>query len=236
MGSALVEKHHRLNEGPVHEVILTQAFYLGVCLVTQEQYEKVVGKNPARFNGAAGGGPEHPVENVSWEDALLFCRRLAELPEEKQAGRVYRLPTEAEWEYACRGGTAQAFGCGASLSAQQANFDGRYPYGDGSKGPVLQKTTRVGAYPANNFGLHDMHGNLWEWCADWYDGFYYARSPTRDPQGPREGQFHVVRGGCWRSHAATCRAAYRNALVPNNRDVYTGFRIVGVMARPGGGE
>ena len=231
MGSPAEETGRRENEGPQHTVVFQQPFYVGVCPVSQAQYEQVTGANPSRFTRDAGGGPEHPAERVSWDDAVAFCKRLSDLPEEQDAGRVYRLPTEAEWEYACRGGTTSVFAHGAGLGSAQANFDGAFPYGRAPAGPALGRTTRVGSYPANNFGLHDMHGNVWEWCADWYDERAYAYSSMHDPKGPKEGRFRVVRGGCWRSHAATCRAAYRNALVPNNRDPYTGFRVVAVVGR-----
>jgi formylglycine-generating enzyme required for sulfatase activity len=230
MGSAETEAGRRCNESPQHEVAVTRPFYLGLYPVTQEQYEKVTGVNPARFNRDGGGGPDYPVEQVSWLDAVAFCKKLSALPEEKEAGRVYRLPTEAEWEYACRAGTTTAFGHGAMLSAAQANFDGAFPYGGVDRGESAGKTSRVGAYPANNYKLHDLHGNVWEWCADWFHDSYYRRSPRNDPPGPASGQFRVLRGGCWRSHAATCRAAYRNALAPHHRDIYTGFRVVATLA------
>jgi formylglycine-generating enzyme required for sulfatase activity len=226
MGSPPTEPGRCAKEGPQHEVTLTTPFYLGVYPVTQEQYQKVSGRNPSRFHADAGGGPEHPVENVTWEDAVEFCRRLSALPAEREAGHAYRLPTEAEWEYACRGGTTTAFCYGDTLSSTQGNFDGAFPYGDAPRGPAAQKTTRVGLYLPNLFGLHDMHGNVWEWCSDWHDSDWYRHSPRRNPQGPSTGQFRVLRGGCWRSHAATCRSAYRNGLLPKGRDRYTGFRVV----------
>jgi formylglycine-generating enzyme required for sulfatase activity len=225
MGSSELESAYRLNETPQHEITITQAFYIAVTLVTQAQYQRVMGQNPSRFHAGVGGSAEHPVERVSWDDAADFCRRLSEVPEERQAGRHYRLPTEAEWEYACRAGTSTPFCFGKSLAAAQANFNTDFPFGEGDKGRPTGKTTSVSHYPANNFGLYDVHGNLWEWCADWYDGQYYRHSTRRDPVGPSSGRFRVVRGGSWRNHAATCRAAYRNALVPNNRDPYTGFRV-----------
>src|SRR5262249_12470635 len=144
-------------EGPQHEVMLSHAFYLGATPVTQEQYQVVMGRNPSRFGAQAGGGPEHPVEMVMWDEAVEFCRRLGELPGEKDAGRKYRLPTEAEWEYACRAGTATPFSYGTGLSAAQANFDGTFPYGEGEMGAFVQRTTRVGGYAPNLFGLMDMH-------------------------------------------------------------------------------
>jgi formylglycine-generating enzyme required for sulfatase activity len=226
MGSPPTEAGRRDNEGPPHEVIFSKTLYLAVNLVTQQDYRKVMGANPARFQGAAGGGPDHPIEMVSWDDAVAFCRKLSELPAEQDAGRAYRLPTEAEWEYACRAGTATPFHFGAALSSTQANIDGTYPYGDVPRGPASSRTTPVGNFPANNFGLCDMHGNVWEWCADWFDAGYYARSPRQDPPGPPEGTFRVLRGGSWRNHAATCRSAYRNALAPNQRQPFIGFRVV----------
>jgi formylglycine-generating enzyme required for sulfatase activity len=226
MGSPDEEEGRRVNEGPRHEVQLSQAFYLAVHPVTQQQYEKLTSRNPARFTAKMGGGPEHPVENVSWEEAVEFCRRLGQLPAEREAQHVYRLPTEAEWEYACRAGTATPFCFGAALASAQANFDGGYPFGGADRGRSLQQTTRVGAYPPSNFGLHDMHGNVWEWCADWLASDAYSHAARRNPQGPAQGQFRVIRGGSWRSHAATCRAAYRNGLGPKSRDSCTGFRVV----------
>jgi formylglycine-generating enzyme required for sulfatase activity len=232
MGSPPDEPGRRDNEGPVHDVILTKAFYLGVTPVTQEQYQRAMGTNPARFQGAAGGGPEHPVECVSWEDVLLFCRRLGERPEEAQEGRSYRLPTEAEWECACRAGSATPFHFGDSLSPREASFDGNHPYGEVPRAPTPPRTVPVGSFPANYYGLHDMHGNVWEWCSDWYDAGYYSRSPRQDPQGPESGVYRVLRGGSWRNQAATCRSAYRNALAPNQRQPFIGFRVVLMWAPP----
>lgn len=224
MGSPMEEAGRRDNEGPPHEVILTKPFYLAATPTTQEQYLKVMGVNPARFQGAAGGGLEHPVECVSWDEAVTLCSRLAGLPTE--AGRAYRLPTEAEWEYACRAGSSTPFHFGPSLSAREASMDGHHPYGDGPRGPSAPRTAKVGSYPANHFGLFDMHGNVWEWCADWYDADYYQRSPRQDPPGPTSGAYRVLRGGSWRNQAATCRSAYRNALAPNQRQPFIGFRLV----------
>jgi formylglycine-generating enzyme required for sulfatase activity len=225
MGTSPGEAGARENEWPRHEVTLTHAFYLATTPVTQQQYLRVMGQNPARFSAENGGGPDHAVENVTWEQASAFCQRLSELPEEKQAGRVYRLPTEAEWEYACRAGTITPFSTGPSLSAAQANFDGHFPYGDGPPGRALQRTSRVSQFPPNHFGLHDVHGNVWEWCADWLDAAYYEWSPRRDPPGPSEGRYRVLRGGSWKNHAVTCRAGYRNGLNPRLKDSATGFRV-----------
>lgn len=219
----------RANEMPQHEVILTQPIYMASTPITQDQYEQVMAKNPSKFTRASGGGPDNPVDTVTWNDAVQFCKQLSARPDEKAAGRTYRLPTEAEWEYACRSGADTLFAYGDSLAPGQGNFDVRFPMNAEREEKLLGRSSRVGAYPANNFGLFDMHGNVWEWCGDWYGENYYAVSPTRDPQGPSEGQYRVARGGCWRSHAATCRAAYRNALAPHNKDPYTGFRVVCVV-------
>src|SRR5262249_4711820 len=153
------------------------------------EYEKVVGKFPNRpiFKADRGGGPDHPMENVLWAEAVEFCKRLSALAEEKRAARRYRLPTEAEWEYACRAGTTTPFHFGDSLSAKQANFNGNFPYGDAGKGPYLRQTAKVGSYLPNAWGLYDMHGNVAEWCADWYDPAYYKHSPREDPRGPAKG-------------------------------------------------
>jgi formylglycine-generating enzyme required for sulfatase activity len=226
MGSHQTEVARRENEGPQHEVSLPNPFYMAAHAVTQAQYLRVMNSSPSRFNLEHGGGADHPVENVTWNQAVEFCRRLSELAQEKEASRKYRLPTEAEWEYACRGGTTAPFSVGDALSAAQANFDGRFPYGGAEGGLFAEKTLPVGSFPANNFGLYDMHGNVWEWCQDWLHSESYRTSPKRNPQGPPTGRFRVLRGGSWRSHAAICRSAYRNGLSPASRDQCTGFRVV----------
>jgi formylglycine-generating enzyme len=226
MGSPAAEPGHRANEAPVHEVVIGKPFYLGVHLVTQSVYQKVTGKNPARFNAANGGGPEHPVESVSWDDAVAFCRRLSDRPEERAAGRSYRLPTEAEWEYACRAGSSEPFAFGANFGAPQGNFDTGYPFGEADPAPGVGRTTPVTKYPASAWGLHDTHGNTWEWCSDWYGESYYSTLPLRDPPGPTTGKYRVLRGGGWKNQATACRAAYRNALAPHQKDSATGFRVV----------
>ena len=145
-----------------------------------------------------------PVECVSWDDACEFCRRLSEMPAEKAAGRLYRLPTEAQWEYACRAGAASAYAFGALLDPADANFDGRFAGADGMPA-FAGSTTPIGSYQPNAWGLFDMHGNAWEWCADWFSPGYYRDSPSRDPQGPAVGFARVLRGGSWRSRAGQCR-------------------------------
>jgi uncharacterized protein (TIGR02996 family) len=198
------------DEGPQHEVEISKPFYLGIYQVTQAEYEKVMSTNPSWFSATGGGNDKiegqdtsrFPVECVTWEDANEFCKKLSELPDEQESGRVYRLPTEAEWEYACRGGAASAtpFSFGASLSSTQANFNGGYPYGGADKGPFLGRTATVGSYHPNIFGLYDMHGNVWEWCADWYDEDYSQSPAGKDPPGAATGTRRVLRGGSWYFH------------------------------------
>jgi formylglycine-generating enzyme required for sulfatase activity len=223
-----------------HEVVIAKPFYMGVHEVTQAQFQKSPGKFfRARFTAAKGGGPDHPMEGVSWNDAAAFCQRLSQLPEEKKAGRTYRLPTEAEWEYACRAGTTTALHFGDALSAKDANFNGNYPYGGAAKGPYLRRTAKVGSYAPNAWGLYDMHGNVAEWCSDFYDPDYYKNSPKQDPKGPEKGVldtgfktfFRVARGGCWLDEGRGCRAAYRWRLQPTEPYQWVGFRVVCEVGR-----
>jgi len=226
MGSPADEPGRRANEGPAHEVVIGNAFYLGIHPVTQSAYLAVIGKNPSRFHAAEGGGPDYPVESVSWTDAIAFCQRLSDRPEERAARRRYRLPTEAEWEYASRAGGSTPFAFGNSFDSRQGNFDSAYPYGSAEPAAKIGRTSPVTNYPASAWGLHDMHGNVWEWCSDWYGEAYYATFPLRDPPGPIDGKFRVLRGGSWKNQGIACRAAYRNALAPHQRDSATGFRVV----------
>jgi formylglycine-generating enzyme required for sulfatase activity len=235
MGSPAKEEDRIDDEGPQHEVEITRPFYLGIYPVTQGQWKQVMGNNPSWFSANGKGKGEvvgldtsdFPVETVSWNDAVAFCKKVSELPEEKRAGRVYRLPTEAEWEYSCRGGAKsyQVFSFGNSLSSTQANFNGNFPYGGAAKGPYLGRTCKVGSYKPNGFGLFDMHGNIWQWCADWYDAKYYSNSPRQDPRGPAEGSLRVVRGGCWRINGLSCRSAFRLWIVPGYRFDLLGVRL-----------
>jgi formylglycine-generating enzyme required for sulfatase activity len=201
-----------------HEVTISQNFYMGATEVTQAQWQKVMGNKPSNFED-----DQLPVETVSWEEAVDFCNRLSEMPEEIRAGRKYRLPTEAEWEYACRAGTTTTFHFGSQLNGRQANCNGTFPYGTETRGPDLKKTTPVGKYPANAWGLYDMHGNVWEWCSDWY-GEYPAGSLT-NPSGPATGPGRVFRGGCWYRAAVNCRSADRSGSVQSDRLGYLGFRV-----------
>jgi len=216
MGSPESEEGRKENETQ-HEVTISEDYYLGVYEVTQAQYEKVMGKNPSSFQGAKVGNEnaDLPVENVSWDDTVEFCKKLSDLPEEKKAGRVYRLPTEAEWEYACRAGgvTAYSFGESSESLGDYAWFD------ENSNG----QTHPVGQKKPNAWGLYDMLGNVWEWCSDWYDE--YPKGAVSDPTGPIKGSFRVLRGGGWDGGAALCRSAYRFRGVPSVRFNFLGFRV-----------
>jgi uncharacterized protein (TIGR02996 family) len=213
------------DEHPQHEVEITRPFCMGAFPVTQEQYQRVMGKNPSYYS-AAGSGKDSvegmdttlfPVETVSWYDAMKFCEALGLLPEEKKGGCIYRLPTEAEWEYACRGGASSyaRYHFGPFLSSNLANF------GYSS----LNRPCPVGCYPANAFGLFDMHGNVWEWCLDWFQENYYVYSPKRDPQGADSEQRRVLRGGAWSDIFDRCRSADRGRTAPGDRLRNYGFRV-----------
>jgi formylglycine-generating enzyme required for sulfatase activity len=225
------EEVKRNEDETQHEVVITKAFYLGVFEVTQGQYEKVMGKNPAFFCAGGRGKQrvegrstaDYPVENVSWLDAVEFCKNLS--AKEK---KTYRLPTEAEWEYACRAGTKTVFHTGNDFNSNLANINGLIynSYGKEEAGPFWRCTTKVGEYKGNAFGLYDMHGNVQEWCADWYAADYYTKGPKEDPQGPSEGTQRVLRGGGWPSSAMTCRSAFRNHLAPDEKSYTSGFRVV----------
>jgi formylglycine-generating enzyme required for sulfatase activity len=197
-------------DGEAHEVTLTEPFKMGVHEVTQAQYEQVMGVNPSKYKGA-----DNPVDTVSWEDAVEFCRRLSELPTEKAAGNVYRLPTEAEWEYACRAGTTTRFSFGDDESEL-----GDYAWFSGNGGNTIQP---VGSKLPNAWGLYGMHGNVWEWCQDVH--WYYPSGSVTDPSGAASGSHRVHRGGSWRCSAEYCRSARRSRYRPSDRNNYGGFRV-----------
>ncbi|MEI7686048.1 MAG: bifunctional serine/threonine-protein kinase/formylglycine-generating enzyme family protein [Planctomycetota bacterium] len=213
MGSPPSEKKRDNNEDE-HEVDITKGFWMGKFEVTQEEYTKLMGGNPSKFNG-----PRLPVETVSWNDAREFCRRLSE-----KEGKEYTLPTEAEWEYACRAGTKGPFSTGKNLTSGQANYNGNYPYPGNAKGVNRATTVPVGSFAANGFGLHDMHGNVWEWCEDWYGD--NIASLLQNPKGPAEGSERVLRGGGFADEARGCRSAIRGRIRPSNPSFGAGFRIV----------
>jgi formylglycine-generating enzyme required for sulfatase activity len=216
MGSP-IEEEGRYDNEVRHKVTISRDYYLGVTEVTQGQYEKVMGTNPSKFQKQVilnKDSSMYPVEKVSWEDAVSFCKRLSELPDEKTAGRVYRLPTEAEWEYACRAESETAFHFGGSskLSDDFAWF-----------GNSNKQTHPVGQKKPNAWGLYDMHGNVFEWCGDWFNE--YPKGAVSDPTGPKEGVLRVFRGGSWEFGAASGRSATRFFTAPFGRGDWIGFRV-----------
>ncbi|MBR2003968.1 MAG: formylglycine-generating enzyme family protein, partial [Thermoguttaceae bacterium] len=219
MGSPSSEAERYSDEGPRHEVTLTKGFWMLETSVTQGMYRAITGSNPSCFKS----GDNYPVENVSWFDSQSFCESLNALGVAPE-GFAFRLPTEAEWEYACRAGTDTPYFWGSTLNGDKANCDGNYPYGGVSKGRYLEKTSAVGSYTPNGWGLYDMHGNVYDWCADWFGD--YGSGPQTDPTGPSSGSERVLRGGGWSSVAKSCRSANRNAYDPTYRLYYCGFRLV----------
>jgi formylglycine-generating enzyme required for sulfatase activity len=201
-------------EKPQHRVEITRDFYLGKFEVTQGQYKAVTGEGPSKFKG-----DRLPVEQVSWEDAVKFCEKVSLRTKQK-----IELPTEAQWEYACRAGTTTPFHFGSNLNGELANCNGNAPYGTESRGPAKEKTVEVGSYPANPWGLHDMSGNVFEWCNDWY-GANYSITDLRDPVGASSGPYRVRKGGCWNCTALGCRSAYRGGYLPGDRIDHLGFRV-----------
>ena len=200
-----------------HEVTISKPFYLGIHQVTQSQYEAVMGTNPSWFEGKEDAA-RRPVEMVTWDDAMEFCQNLSE-----KTGRNVRLPTEAEWEYACRAGTTTAFNTGDMIDTDQANYNGNYIYGGGAKGVFRVETTAVGSFPANAWGLYDMHGNVWEWVSDWHDE--YPAEAATDPKGPEKGDSRVLRGGSWSYNPRSCRSAVRDWVAPDGGNYDVGFRV-----------
>ena len=192
-------------EQPQHRVRITRPYYLGVTPVTQEQYQRLIGQNPSAFKGQQ----HRPVEQVSLQDAVEFCRKLSE-----HEGQLYRLPTEAEWEYACRA-DSKAKWCFGDHEAVLKEYAW---YMSDSTHPTAQRKSNV-------WGLYDMHGNVWEWCADWYAHDYYATSPVDDPQGPASGASRVVRGGSWDCGPVESRSARRSQNLPGAPFAHLGFRV-----------
>jgi formylglycine-generating enzyme required for sulfatase activity len=218
-------------EVEAQRLVTVPGFWLGRFPITQAQWqvvsawpkmERELNPDPARFKGV-----DRPVEKVSWLDALEFCRRLSQ-----RTGRFYTLPSEALWEYACRAGTTTPFHCGATLAPELANFRGSVSYGAGPKGPFREHTTPVGSFPANPWGLHDMHGNVWEWCLDrWHPSPRHGPSdgrPWLEPAkelSPEGQELRLLRGGSWFSAPHGCRSACRDSGRPAGLDDYVGFRV-----------
>ena len=218
MGSPKEEKDRDLDEDPLTQVLFQSGFWMGKYEVTQRQYERIMGVNPSTFKG----DPARPVEQVSWDDTEAFCKRLTQ--SEFVAGRlpigyVYRLPTEAEFEYACRSGTTTRYNYGDDLDYSQLADYAWYSANSESATHV------VGLKKPNLWGLHDINGNVWEWCLDWYQDRHPGGSVEK-PAGPPTGTARVFRGGGWDYNAASCRSSYRNNVNPARRSAYLGFRLV----------
>jgi formylglycine-generating enzyme len=215
MGSPSDEPDRGKNETQ-HQVRISRDFWMGQTEVTQGLWKAVMGSNPSHFSNC---GDDCPLELVSWNDCQEFIRKLNGMV----SGGNFRLPTEAEWEYACRAGSTTPFNTGRCLKTDQANYDGNYPYIGCSKGEYRKRPVRAGSYSANAWGLYDMHGNVWEWCQDWY-GDYPSGSVT-DPTGPSGGSNRVCRGGSWLYDAGFCRSADRRYGTPDDRSYYLGLRL-----------
>ncbi|HBI44905.1 MAG TPA: hypothetical protein DDY78_18920 [Planctomycetales bacterium] len=226
MGSPKGEASQIDNEQPQHSVEITRSFYLGVYPVTQAEYVQVTGqKNPSacsnegvdRWRVAGLDTSRFPVEQVSWDAAVAFCEALNRLEAKKRPGRKYTLPTEAEWEYACRAGSKSAYFFGSDSKEL-----GDYAWYEANS---KRRTHAVGTRMANPWGLCDMNGNVWQWCADWHDKDYYANSPNKDPVSLNKGGARVLRGGSWNDYAQFCRAAYRSGNPPGTCHLNLGFRV-----------
>jgi formylglycine-generating enzyme required for sulfatase activity len=209
MGSPETEEPHSPNKSPQHKVKITKPFYMGATEVTRAQWKAVMGNNPS--SGFLGN--DLPVETVSWDDCQAFLKKMSALE-----GKTCRLPTEAEWEYACRAGSTTRFNAGDDDKV----LDSVGWYSGNSE----RKMHPVGQKKPNAWGLYDMHGNVWEWCQDWYGEDYYKSSPAADPTGPAQGAKRVLRGGCWLDVPRGCRSAGRGMIDPGYRGGNFGFRVV----------
>ncbi|MDR3333489.1 MAG: formylglycine-generating enzyme family protein [Treponema sp.] len=236
MGSPASEASRNSNE--VQHQVTVSSFFMGKYEVTQREYQAVMGTNPSFFKG-----DNLPVEKVSWFEAVEYCnarsRKEGLTPAYTISGsgdsrtvtwnrnvNGYRLPTEAEWEYACRAGTTTPFSTGSNITTNQANYDGNNPYNGNAKGTYREKTTAVDSFAANVWGLYDMHGNVWEWCWDWYGS--YSSGAQTDPVGASSGTYRVLRGGSWYFNGRNLRSAFRDFDTPSARGSDLGFRL----ARP----
>lgn len=223
MGSPEDEPERDDDEVP-HEVTLSEGYWLADTACTQVLWQAVTGRNPNGYKDHPG----QPVEQVSWDDVQDFLGEL----NRRLPGLEARLPSEAEWEYACRAGTTTPFSFGENVTPEQVNYDGNYPYASGAKGVNRQKTVPVGSLPANPWGLYEMHGNVWEWCADWYGG--YPTAPQVDPRGAASGGARVLRGGSWYVRGRLVRSACRLRYEPGGHDDYIGFRLALGPGKPAG--
>ncbi|MBD2144873.1 bifunctional serine/threonine-protein kinase/formylglycine-generating enzyme family protein [Sphaerospermopsis sp. FACHB-1194] len=226
MGSPQTEKDRASNEGPQRQVTVP-SFFMGKYPLTQKQYQAIMGYNPSDFKGDSSTSltNQRPVEEVSWNDAVKFCQRLSQ-----KTGKTYRLPSEAEWEYACRAGTTTPFYFGENITPDLVNYNGNYPYGSAPKGIYREQTTDVGSFPPNAFGLYDMHGNVWEWCLD-NQVDNYNNAPTDGSAVTSQSGRKVLRGGSWFGSPRGCRSAFRGDDDPEGSSHYQGFRLVVAGAR-----
>jgi formylglycine-generating enzyme required for sulfatase activity len=209
------------SEQPQHRVTLSQPFYMGKFQVTQAEWQVVMGHNPSYFEGE-----RFPVEQVSWDDSQEFLKKL----NAKEDGYLYRLPSEAEWEYACRAGSTTPFSFGETITTNQVNYDGDYPYGNGPTGECRHTTTPVGTFPANSWGLHDMHGNVCEWCQDTWQEDYNGAPADGSAWEKDSSRGRVMRGGSWLYSPWFCRSANRLWDCAESTGWYYGFRVVAAGA------
>jgi formylglycine-generating enzyme required for sulfatase activity len=214
MGAPLSENKHTKYEQPQHQVEI-QPFFLGKYPVTQNQYQLLMGKNPSFFRGG-----EYPVENVDYQNAIAFCQVLAE-----KTGKPYRLPSEAEWEYATRAGSTTPFSCGATIMSDLGNFDGRENYNHAFESEFRNTTTAVGCFLGNAFGLYDLHGNVWEWCSDYWQDNYHHAPKNGEPWLDGNSTYHPLRGGSWSNPPRDCRSASRSPMSIFYTDRTIGFRV-----------
>jgi len=217
------EEAERKDHETQHPVTLTQGFWIGKYPVTQAQYRAVMGTNPSHFKG-----DRRPVERVTWDDAMTWCSKMNDAALDTPFGYQWTLPTETQWEYGCRAGTTTPFSFGSQLNGREANCCGIYPYGSTITGPYLLRTSEVGSYAGNPWSIHDLHGNVWEWCGDWYWDSH-ARA-VMSPTGRPEKAARVIRGGSWSNRASGCRSAFRFGLPPSLRLYDQGFRPA--LSRP----
>jgi formylglycine-generating enzyme required for sulfatase activity len=213
MGSPPTEPE-RDDDETQHLVTLTKGYWLGDFAVTQAQWRAVMGSNPSQFKGDT-----LPVDTVSWNDCQEFVKKLS-----RKSGKRFVLPTEGQWERACRAGTTTPFHFGETISTEQANYDGNDTYGKGREGVYREMTTPVGRFPANAWGVHDLHGNVLEWCSDVYGP--YASGDAKDPQGSNNGTARVLRGGSWLDLPSSCRSAFRRRDEPGLHDDDCGCRVL----------
>ena len=212
MGSPNGEKMRQYDEMP-HKVTLTKGFYMGIYTVTQEQWTQIMGQNPSKFQDQ----PNLPVEQVNWSECHDFIQKLRE-----KDNKAYRLPTESEWEYACRAGTTTPFYTGETVSPDQANYNATFVYGNGRKGIYRERTSPVGSFPPNPWGLYDMIGNVSQWCEDL--SYQYPKGEVTDPLS-HNGNMRTLRGGSWIDTPFECRSAFRGGSKPDLRHSLVGFRI-----------